>query len=38
MAAESGAPLDKVQAECMKMVRTLIERGFMTANPPSQAG
>jgi len=37
MAARSGAPLEKVQAESMKMVRTLIERGFMTANPPSQA-
>jgi hypothetical protein len=36
VAAQSGAPLDKVQAECMNMVRTLMERGFMTANPPSQ--
>ena len=36
VATQSGTTLDKVQPECMKMVRTLIERGFMTAEPPSQ--
>jgi hypothetical protein len=30
--AESvGEPLEKVQAECLGMIRRLIERGFMTA-------
>lgn len=37
-AAQTGAPLDKVQPECMNMVRTLIERGFITADAPAPAG
>ena len=30
-AANASAPLDKVQAECISMIRKLIERGIMTA-------
>lgn len=38
VAGHSNAPLGQVQAECVKMVRTLIERGFMTADAPPRAG
>ena len=30
-AANANAPLDKVQAECLSMIRKLLERGFMVA-------
>ena len=28
-AAKAGAPIEKVQPECLSMIRRLIERGFM---------
>ncbi len=31
-AASANAPIDKVRSECLTMIRTLIERGFMTAS------
>jgi hypothetical protein len=30
-AASANAPLEKVQGECLAMIRKLVERGFMAA-------
>jgi hypothetical protein len=31
LAANANAPVDRVQGECLAMIRKLIERGFMIA-------
>jgi methylase of polypeptide subunit release factors len=35
LAQKTAAPLDKVRAECLNMIRKLIERGFVVASNPA---